>query len=220
MEIAGRTGHPHTQVEAHAAEGSVSLERGDLETAERVFERGLASSRSSVRDANLLSGLGCIHALRGRHEEALALLEESVSGGASISAMGSGLAVRLSRLAEALLWAGRTAEAPGHARAAVDLSIAHHERANEAIARRVLAEITASTDPSAAEEHYRQSLALAVEIGMRPLVAHGHAGLGGLFRRLGKSREAGEHVDIALAAYREMGMRFWPERVATGTYGA
>src|SRR4029453_5263806 len=39
MQIAGRTNHPHTLVESHAALGGVSLERGDLPTALGVFER-------------------------------------------------------------------------------------------------------------------------------------------------------------------------------------
>ena len=40
----------------------------------------------------------------------------------------------------------------------------------------------------AAGGHYRQALALADELGMRPLVAHCHLGLGKLYRRTGKRR--------------------------------
>ena len=36
-----------------------------------------------------------------------------------------------------------------------------------------------------AEDHYRQALALAEELGMRPLIAHCHVGLGKLYRRTG-----------------------------------
>ena len=55
-------------------------------------------------------------------------------------------------------------------------------------------------------------LALAGELGMRPLVAHGHLGLGKLFRRTGKREQAQEHLTTATAMYREMDMRFWLEQ--------
>jgi len=216
IQIAERTNHPHTVIESHGALGGVSLERGDLDTAQRVFERGVALLRAgSVGDANLLSGLGYAYALSGRLPEALPLLEEAVRSEMSISAMGLGLAVRLSRLAEAYLRAGRADEALRRARSAVELSRKHQERANEAIALRVLAEATAlgdSGDAISAGRHYTDSLALAEQLGMRPLVAHCHLGLGKLHRRMGKRQQAEEHLTRALTLYREMDMRFWPEQ--------
>ena len=135
MQIAERANHPHTVIEAHGALGGVSLERGDLATAQRVFERGVALLRSgSDGDANLLSGLGYAYTLSGRLTEGLPLLEEAVRSEVSISAMGLGLAVRMSRLAEAYLRSGRAGEALKRARSAVELSRKHQERANEALA--------------------------------------------------------------------------------------
>ncbi len=215
MQIAERTNHPHTVIESHGALGGVSLERGDLDTAQRVFERGVVLLRAGrVGDANLLSGLGYAYALSGRPSEALPLLEETVRSEGSISAMGLGLAVRLSRLAEAYLLAGRADEARRHARSAVELARKHQERANEATALRVLAEITAlgdSVDAASAGKQYADSLALAEELGMRPLVAHCHFGLGKLYRRVGTRQQAREHLTRALTMYREMGMPFWLE---------
>ena len=49
-----------------------------------------------------------------------------------------------------------------------------------------------------AEGHYREALALATELGMRPLVAHCHLGLGKLYRRTGdgaKAAGAPDHRD-------------------------
>ncbi len=216
MQIAERTNHPHTVIESHGALGGVSLERGDLDTAQRVFERGLALRRAgSVGDPNLLSGLGYAYALSGRHSEGLPLLEEAVRSEVSISAMGLGLAVRMSRLAEAYLRAGRADEALRRARSAVELSKKHQERANEALALRVLAEITAlgkAIDATSAGKQYADSLALAEELGMRPLVAHCHLGLGKLSRRIGERQQAEEHLRLALTMYREMDIRFWPEQ--------
>ena len=60
-----------------------------------------------------------------------------------------------------------------------------------------------------AEAHYRQALALAEPLGLLPLVAHCHFGLGKLYRRTGKREQAQEHVTTATAMYREMDMQFW-----------
>ena len=58
-------------------------------------------------------------------------------------------------------------------------------------------------------------MALAEELGLRPLVAHCHLGLGKLYRRGGKREEAREHLAIATTMYREMDMRFWLEQAET-----
>jgi len=56
------------------------------------------------------------------------------------------------------------------------------------------------------------ALALADELGMRPLVAHCHLGLGKLYWRTGRRQEAQEHLTTATTMYREMDMRFWLEK--------
>ena len=43
-------------------------------------------------------------------------------------------------------------------------------------------------DAAQAEAHYQQALALAEELGMRPLVAHCHHGLGRLYGQIGQRR--------------------------------
>ncbi len=52
-----------------------------------------------------------------------------------------------------------------------------------------------------AEAHYRQALALADELGMRPLIAHCHAGLANLYRHTGKRIESDEHFAAATTMY-------------------
>jgi hypothetical protein len=66
--------------------------------------------------------------------------------------------------------------------------------------------------PSVAKAYYRQALALAEPLGMRPLLAHCHLGLGKLYRRTGKGEQAQEHLATATAMYREMGMTYWLEK--------
>jgi hypothetical protein len=58
-----------------------------------------------------------------------------------------------------------------------------------------------------------QAVALAEPLGMRPLVAHCHLGLGKLYHRTDKREQAQEHLATATAMYREMGMTYWLEKV-------
>jgi len=52
----------------------------------------------------------------------------------------------------------------------------------------------------------------ATELGMRPLAAHWHLGLGKLYWRTGKRDEAREHLATATTMYRGMGMQFYLEQ--------
>jgi hypothetical protein len=45
-----------------------------------------------------------------------------------------------------------------------------------------------------AEGHYGAAVARASELGMRPLAAHCHLGLGNLYRRTGDHAKAEEHL--------------------------
>jgi Double zinc ribbon len=56
------------------------------------------------------------------------------------------------------------------------------------------------------------AVARADELGMRPLAAHCHLGLGTLYRRLGKREPAQEHLTTAVTMCREMDMGFWLEQ--------
>jgi hypothetical protein len=62
-------------------------------------------------------------------------------------------------------------------------------------------------------------MALAEELGMRPLVAHCQLGLGQLSRRRGKREQAREHLTAATTLYREMDMRLWLERAEADGVG-
>ena len=60
-----------------------------------------------------------------------------------------------------------------------------------------------------AEAHYQQALALAEELGMRPLVAHCHHGLGRLYHQTGRGEQARAALATAIDLYRAMDMTFW-----------
>ena len=99
-------------------------------------------------------------------------------------------------------------------RKALHRSREKQERATTARALRLLGDIAASdaTEAEAATRDYGEAAALAAELGMRPLVAHCHLGLGKLYRHTGKRQEAQHHLTTASTMYREMDMRFWLEQ--------
>jgi tetratricopeptide (TPR) repeat protein len=108
--------------------------------------------------------------------------------------------------------AGRRDDAARVARQALELSRNRKERGYEAWALRLLGDIAAQRDPPDAETakvHYRQALTLAEELGMRPLMAHCHLGLGNLYRRAGDHTKVEDHLATATMMYRGMDMGFW-----------
>jgi hypothetical protein len=96
------------------------------------------------------------------------------------------------------------------------------ERGHEAYAIELLGEIASypeSPNEKVAQSYYCQAISLAKELGMRPLVAHCHLGLGKLYRRTGKGEQAQEHLTTATTMYREMGMTYWLEQAEAEATG-
>ena len=114
--------------------------------------------------------------------------------------------------ARSVVLAGRGEEAWQHARQALDLARQHKERGNEALALHQLGVVHAHADPpdvAQAEAHYQQALALAEELGMRPLQAHCHLGLGTLYATTGQRQQARTALAAAIDLYRAMDMTLW-----------
>jgi predicted protein tyrosine phosphatase len=77
---------------------------------------------------------------------------------------------------------------------------------------RLLGDIAARREPlesALAEAHYREALALTDELGMRPLQAHCHRGLGTLYAATGQREQARAELSTAIALYHAMDMTFW-----------
>jgi tetratricopeptide (TPR) repeat protein len=95
----------------------------------------------------------------------------------------------------------------------------YQERGNQAYALHLLGEIAAQREPPASDQaaaHYRQALALAEELGMCPLQAHCHQGLGTLYVTIGQQEQARAELSAAIGLYRAMDMTFWlPQTEAT-----
>jgi tetratricopeptide (TPR) repeat protein len=129
-----------------------------------------------------------------------------------------GLAQRVAWLGEAASLCGRPQEAWRLADEALRLAWDHGERGNAAWALRLLGDLAADREQlSEAEPHYRDALALADALGMRPLIAHCHRGLGVLHRRAGDLDRARRELRVARDLYRDMGMTGWLERADSDT---
>ncbi len=127
-----------------------------------------------------------------------------------------GQSLRIIWLSEGYLLAGRHADARAAAQRALALARQYKERGHEAYTLLLLGEIASRENPldvDQAEKHYRQALALAEALGMRPLIAHCHVGLGKLYRGSGNNDKAKAHLTNGVAMMREMEMGLWLERV-------
>ena len=121
----------------------------------------------------------------------------------------------VAHLGEAYLLAGRIADAGQQARHALERSRDLKQRGHEAYALRLLGEIAAQRQPPDAEAAvaaYRQAITLTDELGMRPLAAHCHLGLGTLYARTGRLEQARAELSAAMVLYRAMDMTFWLSR--------
>ena len=221
LRLARLEGRGNTAIAAHSCLGHVYLAQGDLEHAIRVLDQGLALCRASGNRNWLqwiVAGLGAASALQGRFPEGRALLEEAIREDISAGAL-ENHSRWVAWLSEVCRLAGGGEEAGQHARQALDLAQQHKERANEALALHQLGAVQAHADPpdiAQAEAHYQQGLSLANELGMRPLVAHCHLGLGILYSRVGRLEEARTALATAIHMYRTLEMSLWlPQAEAT-----
>jgi tetratricopeptide (TPR) repeat protein len=214
VRIAEAADHPYSRVHAYWAVGFRLLRQGSLPQAIPVLERALdlaQVARLRLWVYLIAAPLGAAYAHAGRTADALPLLEQVVEQAVTMRFM-MDHALRVVWLGEAYLLAGRLDEASAQAKRALEFSRAHQERGHEAYALRLLGEIAAQRTPTEvtqAEAYYQQALALAEELGMRPLQAHCHRGLGTLYRQVERLDEARVALSTAIHMYRTMGMTFW-----------
>jgi predicted ATPase/class 3 adenylate cyclase/DNA-binding winged helix-turn-helix (wHTH) protein len=202
-------------IKARARLGSLYLAQGDLEAAIQVFEEGLALSRAFDEKASLgliAGGLGEAYARTGRLAEGLALLEEARRADLRTGALGGDYVSHLRQLSAVYLLAGRVDEAWQHACQALDLARQQKARGEEAHALFQLGAVHAHASPpdvQQAEARYREALMLAEALGMRPLQAHCHRGLGTLYAKTGQPEQARAALATAIEFYHAMEMTFW-----------
>ncbi len=214
IQLAEADGHPYTLVLAYTGVGYLYLGKGEVHLAIPCLERGLELCRvGGIQQyrTRLYYALGYALVLSGRIPEALTLLERT-TGQAPSASLTNPTALHAAWVSEVYLHAGHVADAHTLAVQALARAREHKERGTEALTLRLLGDIVMHRDPPEAEEaenYYQQALALADELGMRPLQAHGHLGLGTLYATTGQGEQACAALSAAIALYRAMDMTFW-----------
>jgi tetratricopeptide (TPR) repeat protein len=220
LRIAEAINHPFSLIDACRGVGMVHLRQGDVLRAIPLLERAVGLSQDwqiPLLWPIMAANLGLAYALEGRVTPGLALAEQAVE-----QAVAGGrprvLVYTVVPLSEAYLLAGRLDEARQRAAQACDLARQYQQRGTQAWALWLLGESTAhqaSPEGEPAAGHYRQALALAEALGMRPLQAHCHRGLGMLYAREGQQEQARSALATAIDLYRDMEMGLWvPETQA------
>jgi tetratricopeptide (TPR) repeat protein len=213
-QIAETVAHPASLMWAYYGIGLPSLRQGDLPRALSQLERALGSCQEIERPAHfpaVAAALGAAYTLCGRVADAVLLLTQVLEQTTAGETVAYRARCNLS-LGEAQLLAGRLEEAYALAERALALARAYQERGHRAYALRLLGDIAARHEPpesESAEAYYRQALALAGELGMRPLVAHCHLGLGRLYGQTGRGAQARAALTTAIDLYHAMDMTFW-----------
>ena len=175
------------------ARGHIHLRQGDFRAAILVLEEAVELWRSRDFPAQIpyaAANLGYAYALAGRPAEGVPLLEQCLRDAEPLVMIWAE-ALWSVWLGESHCLAGRLDDAAAAGRRALALSVQRKERAQEAYAERLLGEIASHAerrDVGEAEQHYHRAAALAEELGMRPLLAHCHFGLGKLYWAVGKQQ--------------------------------
>jgi class 3 adenylate cyclase/tetratricopeptide (TPR) repeat protein len=213
LQIAEAVAQAHSVMLASWGIGQLALRQGDLSRALPVLERAVSLCQElelPVYFPGIAAFLGTVYTLGGRVADAVPLLMQAMEQTMATESVYQELC-RLS-LGEAQLLADRLEEAQALAEQTLALARERQERGHEAYALRLLGEIAAHRAPSQvepAEAHYHQALALAEALGMRPLQAHCHLGLGTLYAKSGRREQARTELSAAIGLYRAMDMTFW-----------
>jgi class 3 adenylate cyclase/tetratricopeptide (TPR) repeat protein len=214
LQIAETVDRPESLMFASWGAGLLALRQGDLHRALPWLERAVSICYEADLPAYLAwmaAALGAAYTLSGRIADAVPLLAQTMEQSVATGRVLFETLCRLS-LGEAHLMVGRLEEAQALAEQVLAHAREHQERGTEAYALRLLGEITAQREPpeaTVAEAHYQEALALAEELGMRPLQAHCHHGLGRLYYQTGRAAPARTALAAAIGLYRAMDMTLW-----------
>jgi DNA-binding winged helix-turn-helix (wHTH) protein/tetratricopeptide (TPR) repeat protein len=214
LRMAEEVAHPSSLMWASYGLGLLALRQGDLPRALPRLERAVALCQEATLTIwfrRTATALGAAYTLAGRVADAVPLLTQALT---QALAFGQGVFPALCRLALGAvhLRAHRLEEAHVYAEQALALTRAYEERGHQAYALCLLGAIAVRRVPledAPAETYYQQARALAEELGMSPLVAHCHRGLGTLYTATGQREQARTELAAAIALYRTMDMIFW-----------
>jgi tetratricopeptide (TPR) repeat protein len=214
IQMAAALEHPYDLIWACLGLAYLNSVRGDLSQAAHLLERALAQCREwniAVSTPMAMASLGHEYAWSGRVEEGISLLQQSLIAYES-AGIGWFHSLSVMQLGEAYLLAEQLAKAHACAERAVSLARERGERGHEAWDLHLLGDMASHPhrpDLATAEAYYGAAMALADELGMRPLQAHCHRGLGTLYAKIGRLEQARAKLSTAIELYRAMNMTFW-----------
>jgi tetratricopeptide (TPR) repeat protein len=217
IQIAEEVDDPSVLVYVNCSMGGLYLIKGDLHKAIPVLERTLATchlSKVQVYIPLVSSHLGFAYANVGRVSEALPFLEQGIENSASAGRLAF-LSLGTAWLSEGHLLLGHVEQADALANRALEIARQHKECAHKAWALKLLGDIALAHNPAKtqnAESYYRQAIAVSLELGMRPLQAHCHLGLGKVYSAVGAIDQARLEMSAAVDLYRSMEMTHWLAR--------
>jgi tetratricopeptide (TPR) repeat protein len=217
VRLAAAADHVESQLAALGGLGAALSRKGDLDRAIATLERAVALGEAiqvPLLFPFFSMFLGTAYDLAGRPTDAISVLEKAWERTAAMPFKAI-QALIAAHLGEAYIPAGRMDDAMTFATHALELSRHHKERGYEAWSLRALGKVALARGfPAAvqAEHAFREAMALAGELGMRPLEAHCHLGLGMLYRRTGDVTRAKEQLTLALGLFDEMTMELWVAR--------
>ncbi len=155
--------------------------------------------------------MGHVHLLLGNLDDALRVLEEAVAPlKIDLSAVPS--IYPLTGLAEAYRLKGDIDRALQTSEEALSILRKKGEHGFGAWAIYYMAKIQSEDKAEQIQQaiqSYRQAIQQSVGLGMRPLEAHCHMGLGQAYLKRGLSEEARSELVAAIELYRSMDMGFW-----------
>jgi len=206
LQVAEAVDRPYERLTVYHRVGLLHVRQGTLHQAIPVLERAVVLSQ----DANIplfyrlaAPYLALAYALAGRAADTLTVLGQVMRSPDSRRSLACG---------EAYLLAGCVEEAYRLGQSALAHARYRKMRSQEAQSLWLLGEIALHGNPpdvAPAEAHYQQSLALPEALGMRPLAAHCHLGLGTLYAATGRREPARATLATAISLYRAMDMTFW-----------
>jgi class 3 adenylate cyclase/tetratricopeptide (TPR) repeat protein len=212
--VADESDHPQAQAVAYTLQAIPLLYRGQTDLAVALSERALRLCETRMLLVWLpgaAATLGWALAFAGRADEGAAQLARATTMMESI-----GVRSNVSRMyvwwAEALLMAGRPAEAHRAVDRAIELALAYGERGYEAEAlhtRACVMAAMAGADSQPAAAQYERALEVATELGMLPLVGRCCLGLGRLGAASGDRARAQVHLRRAITLFRDMRLHGW-----------
>jgi tetratricopeptide (TPR) repeat protein len=214
LRMAEAAAHPASLMIALWGLGLLALRQGDLQRALPLLERAMGLCQDADLPSwfpRMAAPLGAAYTLAGRVADALPLLTQALAQTTATDRVDFQARCRLP-LGEGQLVAGHLTEAQTLAKQALTHAREHQEQGHQAYALHLLGEIAmhrAPPDVDEAAAHYRQALALAEELGMRPLAAHCYRGLGTLYAMTGQREQARTALSTAIEMYTSMAMTFW-----------